>query len=76
MSTLTIDLPEEDLLYLKTWTASQGKSVENWVADQARALRQSASRPLHLHVEDVIGILPADLDGKAAYGDYLEKKYR
>lgn len=80
MSTLTVELPEEDLQFLKSWTQAKGTSVEAWVAHQARHLRESTTQPLHPHVVAVTGIIPDDgrdySDYRREYHEHLEEKYR
>jgi len=80
MSTLTVELPEEDLQFLKTWTHAMGTSVEAWVAHQARHLRETTTRPVHPHVEAATGILPDDgrdySEYRKEYLEYLEEKHR
>ena len=80
MSTLTVELPEEDLQFLKTWTQAKGTSVEAWVAHQAKHLREATGRRLHPHVEAATGILPDDgrdyREYREEYLEYLEAKHR
>ena len=75
MSTITVPLPDEDLAFLRAWSEKQGTSAEEFLARQARNLREHLQRPLHRDVVAATGIFPADLDVKKAYHEHLEKKY-
>jgi hypothetical protein len=76
MSTLTVELPEEDLQFLRQWTKSQGTSAEAFLAKQAQVLRESSLKTLHPHVVAATGIFPSDLDIREAYLDAMEEKHR
>ena len=47
MSTITVPLPDEDLAFLRAWSEKQGTSAEEYLARQARNLREHLQRPLH-----------------------------
>jgi len=81
MPTLSIEIPDELLHFLEKWTQAQGTTIEAWIIQSVRLLRESATQEVvHPHVKAVVGILPDDgKDYKAyreEYIDYLEKKYR
>jgi hypothetical protein len=75
MSTITVPLPDEDLAFLREWSAKQGTSAEEFLARQARNLREHLQRPLHPDVVAATGIIPSDIDAEKVYHEYLEKKY-
>ncbi len=75
MSAITVPLPDEDLAFLREWSEKQGTSPEEFLARQARNLREHLQRPLHPDVIAATGIFPSDIDEKAAYQKYVEKKY-
>ena len=75
MSTITVPLPEEDLAFLRAWSEEQGSSAEEFLARQARNLREHLQRPVRPGVAAISGIIPSDVDAKKVYHEYLEKKY-
>ena len=46
MSTITVRLPDEDVAFLRNFSAAQGTSAEAFLARQARNLREHLQRPL------------------------------
>ncbi len=42
MAAITIELPEEDLLYLNQWVVRRGVTVEEWCAGLVSDLRRSS----------------------------------
>jgi len=75
MSSITVSLPDEDLAFLRAWSEKQGTSAEEYLARQARNLREHLQRPLHPDVVAAIGIFSSDIDAEKVYHEYLEKKY-
>ena len=75
MSTLTIPMPDEDLAFLRAYSAAQGISAEVLLARQARSLREHLQRPVHPDVTAASGIVSADVSGEAAHRAHLEKKH-
>lgn len=75
MSTITISLPDEDLAFLRSHSDAIGMSAEAFLAQQARNLREHFQRPLQPEVLVAKGIIAPEIDGQAAYREYLEKKY-
>jgi hypothetical protein len=75
MSTITVPLPDEDLAFLRDWSEKQGTSAEEFLARQARNLREHLQRPLHPDVVAATGIIPSDIDAEKVYREYLERKY-
>ena len=74
MSTIIVPLPDEDLAFLRAWSEKQGTSAEEFLARQARNLRERLQKPLHPDVAAAIGIISPDAD-EETYHRYLEKKY-
>jgi hypothetical protein len=74
MSTITIPLPEEDLDFLRRYTKAQGSSAEEFLARQARNLREHLERPLPPVVSSATGILAPGFDQRQ-HRDYLEKRH-
>lgn len=75
MSMLSIPLPEEDLAFLRAYSAAQGISAEALLAQQARSLRQHLQRPVHPEVTAASGIVSADVSGEEAHRTHLGKKH-
>jgi len=76
MSTITVALPEEDLAFLRAYSAARGISAETLLARQARSLRTHLEAPIHPDVQAASGIIAAEIDGEAAYRERLEDKHR
>ena len=75
MPTITVTLPSEDYAFLQQFTADQGTSTEEFLANQAHNLVKLLQRPLSPAVLNATGTIPPGVDGEAAYREYLEKKY-
>lgn len=75
MSTITIPLPDEDLTFLRAYSATQGISAEAFLARQARNLREHLQRPLQADVAAATGIIAPEIAGKEAHRAHLEKKH-
>lgn len=76
MSTLTVSMPDEDLAFLRAYSAANGISAEQLLAQQARNLREHLQRPLHPAVRAATGIISPDIDGKEAHRAHLAVKYK
>jgi len=72
--TITVPLPDEYLAFLRAWSEKQGTSAEEFLARQARNLREHLQRPLHPDVVAATGIISPEAD-EETYHQYLEKKY-
>ena len=75
MSTITIPLPDEDLTFLRAYTSAQGTSAEEFLARQARNLREHLQRPLHPRVAATSGIIPEEIAGEEAHREHLQVKH-
>jgi hypothetical protein len=75
MSTITIPLADEDLTFLRAYTSTQGISAEEFLARQARNLRQHLQQPLPFEVQAASGIIPAEIAGEQAHREHLAKKH-
>ncbi len=75
MSTITVRLPDDDLAFLRDFSAAQGTSAEAFLARQARNLRVHLQRPLRPEVQRATGIISPEVAGENAYRDHLEKKH-
>lgn len=75
MSTITVPLPDEDLVFLRSFSAAQGISAEAFLARQARNLREHLQRPLSPEVLRATAIIAPGVDGEEAYREHLAKKH-
>lgn len=85
MSTLTLQLPEEDIQSFRNWTARRGLTDASGFSQMLRELeaagpsRESPTSKIHPHVQAVTGILKDDgRDYRALreeYLDYMERKH-
>lgn len=75
MSTITIALSDEDFAFLRAYSAAQGTSAEEFLARQARNLRESLQRPLQPDVVGATGIISPEVNGEQTYREHLEKKH-
>ncbi len=75
MSTITVVLPEEDLVFLQAYSAAHGTSAEAFLARQARNLREHLQAPLRAEITAASGIIDPELDAGAAYRAHLEAKH-
>jgi len=76
MSTITIPLPDEDLTFLRAWSKMHGTSVEAFLAQQARNLRQHLQKPLQSDVVAASGIISREIAGEEKHREHLEDKHR
>ena len=75
MRTVTVSLADEDFAFLKKFSESQGTSVGEFLARQARSLRKQLEKPLPPEIEAASGIIAEDVDSKAEYLDHMERKH-
>jgi len=75
VSTITIALPEADLVFLRDFSAAQRISAEAFLARQARNLRVHLQRPLPPEVMRATGIIAPEIAGEETHREHLEKKH-
>lgn len=75
MSTIKVSLPDEDLAFLRDFSAAQGTSAEAFLARQARNLRVQLQRPLRPEVLTATGIILREVSGEETHRENLEKKH-
>jgi hypothetical protein len=75
MSTITIRLPEEDIAFLRNFSAAQGTSAEAFLARQARNLREHLQRPLRPEVLRATAFLPPEIAGEDTHREHLDHKH-
>jgi hypothetical protein len=76
MSTITLSLLEEDLVFLRKLSKAQGTSAEELLARQARNLRRRMEAGLPVTFIAATGIIAADMDVETEMGEHLERKHR
>jgi hypothetical protein len=76
MSTITVFLADEDLAFLQRFSEAQGTSAGEFLAQQARSLRQQLERPLPPEIVAASGIIAGEVDARAEHLDYLQRKHR
>ena len=75
MLTLTVPMPDEDLAFLRAYSAAQGISAEALIAQHARNLREHLQRPVHSEVAAAIGIISPEVAGEEAHRRHLDQKH-
>lgn len=75
MSTITVPLADEDLAFLRAFSAAHGTTAEEFLARQARNLRVQLEKPLPPEIVDATGILPSDLKVRETYVGELQAKH-
>jgi hypothetical protein len=76
MSTITVSLADEDLAFLQRFSEAQGTSASEFLARQARNLRQQLERPLPPEIVAASGIIAGDVDLKSELLGHLQRKHR
>lgn len=76
MSTITVPLADEDLAFLRAFSAAQGTTAEEFLAGQARRLRLQLEKPLPANVLNATGIIPESIDVRETYLRESESKHR
>ncbi len=74
MSSITIPLSDEDFAFLRAYSAAQGTSAEEFLARQARNLRERLQRLFQPDVVRATGIISPEVGGEEIYREHLEKK--
>lgn len=76
-SKLTVRLPDDNLDYLKRYSAEHGVTVTEVLDRFLTRLREGAEeRTIHPEVEKISGLIPADVDARALYYEHLMEKHR
>jgi hypothetical protein len=76
MSTIAVPLADEDLAFLRAFSAAHGTTAEEFLARQARNLRVQLEKPLPPEVISATGIIPEDFDVRGTYLRELESKHK
>lgn len=75
MSTITVRLPDEDLDFLRSFSAAQGSSAEAFLERRARNSREHLQRPLRPEVLKATDIIAQEVACEESYREHLEKKH-
>jgi hypothetical protein len=75
MSTITIPMPDEDLVFLRAYSSALGTSAEAFLARQAHNLRRHLQQPVQGDVEAASGIISPRINAEHSYREHLGKKH-
>lgn len=73
---LTLQLPAEEIEFLKTYADEHGVTVAEIVARYVQRLKHSERQPLHPDIVNITGLVPADINVKAEHHQRLLGKHR
>jgi hypothetical protein len=74
---LTVRLAEDNLDFVKRYAAEHGLTVTDVLERYLSRLRASGGKHrIHPSVKAISGIVPADVDVRALYHEYLLEKHR
>ena len=74
ITTLTLELPEEDIRFIQQYAKEQGVSVSDSVDRIISFLRRTEQHPLHPDVLSIAGMLRG-VDPDAARMEFLTRKH-
>ena len=74
MPTISISVPEIDLEFLENYATERGTTIESFMVDQVRTLREQLQKPLHPDVEAATAAI-RDEDANREYLEHLASKY-
>lgn len=75
MPTLTVPILDEDVAFLTAYSATQGLSVEQFIARQTHNLKVYLEKPLHRDVQCATGIIKGSADGEELHRSHWEEKH-
>ena len=73
---LTVQLPAEEVEFLKSYAREHGTTVAEIVARYVKRLKRSEKKPLHPDIVNITGLVPPNLDAKAEHRQHLLDKHR
>ncbi len=74
MNTLTLELPEEDIDFIRQYAKTQGVSISDSIDRIISFLRRTEQHPLHPDVLSLAGVLRGT-DPEAARLEYIARKH-
>lgn len=73
---LTLQLPAEEVEFLKDYARQHDTTVAELVARYVERLKGARPKPLHPDIVSLTGLVPTDLDVKAEYHQHLLDKHQ
>ena len=73
---LTVQLPAEEVEFLKNYAQEHGTTVAEIVARCVKRLKHPTRPPLHPDIVKITGLVPRPLDAEAEYRQHLLDKHR
>ena len=73
---LTIEMPAEEVDFLKAYAKEHGTTVATLMARYAQALRNAPRRLPHPANVQFTGTVPAEVDAREAYLQHMVEKHR
>jgi len=73
---LTIEMPAEEVDFLKAYAKEHGTTVATLMARYAQALRNAPRRPPHPANVQFTGTIPSEVDAREAYLQHMVEKHR
>ena len=74
-ATLTVNLPAEEVEFLKTYARQRGLTAAEVVARYVQRLKTAAAPAIHPEVEAITGLIPLETDAEAEYRQHLLDKH-
>ncbi|ETX00230.1 MAG: hypothetical protein ETSY1_11980 [Candidatus Entotheonella factor] len=73
---LTVQLATQDIEFIEQYAKHRGATVSELIKDYIQSLQVSQESSLHPDIQKITGIVPLDIDAKAAYYQRLLKKHQ
>ena len=73
---LTLQLPAEEVEFLKSYAREHGTTVAETVARYVKRLKRAEKKPLHPDIVNITGLVPQNLDAEAEHRLHLLDKHR
>ncbi len=73
---LTLQLPAEEVEFLKDYARQHGTTVTEIVASYVSRLKANDQSPLHPDIVSITGLVPENIDAQAAYRQHLLDKHK
>jgi hypothetical protein len=73
---LTVQLPAEEVEFLKSYAREHGTTVAEIVARYVQRLKRSEKQPLHPDIVNLTGLVPQNLDAGSEHRRHLLDKHR
>ena len=73
---LTVQLPAEEVEFLKSYAREHGTTVAEIVARYVQRLKRAEKKPLHPDIVNITGLVPQNLDAEAEHRRHLLDKHQ